>query len=147
MRNILSLKICSPLFLIGLSACELERSDNGDLDGFWQLRDVDTLATGGTCDMRDSGITWSFQGNILELRSTKDIKKDFMMRFRVSGDTLTLTDPYHIARDSGDVKINDPRRLMPFGVHQLEMQYRILHLNSSTMNLESDELRMYFRKY
>ena len=32
-----------------LSSCEIETSQNGDLDGFWHLEQVDTLATGGTC--------------------------------------------------------------------------------------------------
>ena len=39
-----------------LSACELEMSDNGKLDGNWQLRQTDTVSTGGICDMSRSYI-------------------------------------------------------------------------------------------
>lgn len=33
-----------------LSSCTLESSDNGDLDGYWHLESIDTLATGKTGD-------------------------------------------------------------------------------------------------
>ena len=39
-RLIFVLTIC-----MALVACDIETSGNGDLDGFWQLRQVDTLAT------------------------------------------------------------------------------------------------------
>ena len=50
MRKLLYLIITFMMII----ACDIHRSDNGDLDGFWQLKSVDTLSTGGTCDMRDS---------------------------------------------------------------------------------------------
>ncbi|MDY2692200.1 MAG: lipocalin-like domain-containing protein, partial [Prevotella sp.] len=28
-----------------VSSCDMETSDNGDFDGYWQLASVDTLAT------------------------------------------------------------------------------------------------------
>ena len=43
---LLMLMLCSAL----LNSCEVDSSDNGDLDGFWHLESVDTLATGGRCD-------------------------------------------------------------------------------------------------
>ena len=35
------------VMMLTLSSCEVETSQNGDLDGFWHLEQVDTLATGG----------------------------------------------------------------------------------------------------
>ena len=35
----------------GMQSCEIETSHNGDLDGFWHLTGVDTLATGGKRDL------------------------------------------------------------------------------------------------
>lgn len=32
--------------LLMFAACDIHTSDNGDLDGYWQLRSVDTLSTG-----------------------------------------------------------------------------------------------------
>lgn len=34
------------VMMLTLSSCEVETSQNGDLDGFWHLEQVDTLATG-----------------------------------------------------------------------------------------------------
>ena len=35
------------VMMLTLSSCEVETSQNGDLDGFWHLEEVGTLATGG----------------------------------------------------------------------------------------------------
>ena len=43
-----------------LTACKSESSNNGDLDGFWQM-------TGRP------GLTWSFQGKILEFRDVNSV--------------------------------------------------------------------------
>ena len=51
-----------------LTSCELEMTDNGALDGNWQLRQIDTLSTGGTCDMSRSYIYWAVQNHILQVR-------------------------------------------------------------------------------
>ncbi len=135
------------LLLVAVTACELEKSDNGKLDGFWQLKTVDTLATAGGCDMRYSGITWAFQGKILELRSAVNVERDYMMRFDHHGDTLTVSSPFVIARDSGDIHIDNPALLKPFGIHSTEVHFHILSLSSSAMTLESELLRLSFRKY
>ena len=42
------------IFTLAVAACEIHTSENGDLDGYWQLHKVDTLANGSSCDMRDS---------------------------------------------------------------------------------------------
>ena len=45
--------------LFSLSACEIETHDNGKLDGFWHLEKVDTIATGGVCNMSQQKAFWS----------------------------------------------------------------------------------------
>ena len=137
--------------LLLMVACDIESSDNGDLDGFWQLRSVDTLATGGTTDMRLSQITWAIQGTLLETRlaTTFDYKCDIIFHFEHTADALTLHSPYLSQRDSGDIKVEmkDIELLRPFGINKLEERFRILELNSDAMTLESDWLRLWFRKY
>jgi hypothetical protein len=48
------------VMMLTLSSCEVETSQNGDLDGFWHLEQVDTLATGGTCNFADKRVFWVF---------------------------------------------------------------------------------------
>ena len=55
------------IYIIGVMllmvGCDVESSDNGNLDGFWQMTTkTDKYAKCGAVDMRDSGLTWSFQG-------------------------------------------------------------------------------------
>ena len=71
------------IYIIGigllLTACDMESSDNGHLDGFWQMTSkTDQYAKRGAVDMRDSGITWAFQGKLLELRDVKKVHQDIL---------------------------------------------------------------------
>lgn len=49
-------------FIIGigllLTSCDIETSDNGDLDGYWHLVRVDTLATGVSSDLSETRVFW-----------------------------------------------------------------------------------------
>ena len=136
------------LFLVPLAAilclsCELETSDNGDLDGFWQLKQVDTLQ-GGTKDMRGSGVFWAVQTDLLEARIGGT---GVFFRFSNTGDSLFLSDPYVNNRDSSDIKLTDVARLHELGINELEERFRIMALDGSTMVLQSYMLRLHFRKY
>ena len=85
--------------LLMLAACDIHTSNNGDLDGYWQLRSVDTLSSGMSCDMRDSMLFWSFQGNLLHVRDNKEEKLDkVFMRFTLSDKVMTLTNPIFATR-------------------------------------------------
>ena len=67
---------------VGLAACgDVESSDNGDLDGFWLLCSVDTLGTGRTGDVRDKGLTWAFEGKLLEVRDVWKVHQDIILSF------------------------------------------------------------------
>ena len=69
-------------------ACELETSDNGDLDGFWHLVRIDTLATQGTCDMKQERIFWSFQKDLLKVDDKTGGNSSILLRFNHSGGNL-----------------------------------------------------------
>ena len=47
-----------------LTSCSSESSNNGDLDGFWVISGR-------------PGLTWSFQGKILEFRAVKKLLSTF----------------------------------------------------------------------
>ena len=141
------------IYIIGVvlltTACEFHASDNGDLDGFWQLSSVDTLATGGSADLRYEQLSWSFQGHFVELRDALDymLAGDIIGRFQHHGDSLTLSDFYFSKRDSGDIKLQHPEPLRHYGVSRLQQSFHVLQLNSSRMTLQSDSLRLNLRRY
>ena len=59
--------LLSILMLATWTSCELETSNNGALDGYWRLQQVDTLQTKGTADLSAQRLFWSVQGKILML--------------------------------------------------------------------------------
>lgn len=132
---------------VALTSCDVEFSDNGNLDGFWQLCAVDTLQTGRTGDLRDKGLTWAFEGEILEVRDVWKVHQDIAMSFSYTGQALNVYAPYLVDRENGDIRIEDENLLKPYGISSLEMNFNVKELNSDRMTLESSLLRLHFRKY
>ena len=117
-----------------LTSCDKEESANGHLDGFWQMTS-------------SPGITWAFQGHILELRDVKKVHQDIVMSFTREGDKLKLSDPYRVDRDSDDVALKDADMLIPYGISNTTTEFNIIELTSSRMVLNNDTKRLAFRKF
>ena len=133
-------------FMFCLSACELETSHNGKLDGWWLLTAVDTLQTGGHANAEAEQCTWAFQGRLLELRDVPGQLGDYLLSFAQHGDDLLLSHPYLSARDSGDIAVQTPQPLHPYGIQTLSEQFSITTINRQRMVLTSASLRLYFRR-
>ena len=129
-----------------LTSCEIEFSNNGKLDGFWQLIAVDTLATQHTSDLKTSGRTWAFQGRLLEMRDTKGGFSDLYFSFEHRGDSLFLDSPYLSDRDADDIKITDVNIVRPYGVNGLKEGFEIESLSNNKLILRSKTLRLMLRK-
>ena len=117
-----------------LTSCDKEDSANGHLDGFWQTSS-------------SPGITWAFQGHILELRDVKKVHQDIVMSFTREGDKLKLSDPYRVDRDSDDVALKDADMLIPYGISNTSTEFRISELTSSRMVLDNNTTHLEFRKF
>lgn len=120
-----------------LTGCDnWEASDNGDLDGFWLLSEP------------YAGVTWSFQGTILELRDVQGHYPDVIMSFQYGNDELVLSDPYLVDREAGDVAVDDVQGcLMPYGVFAQRQRFKVILLTSDKMILEDGDRRLNLRKY
>jgi len=130
------------------SSCDGEVVSNGDLDGFWHLRQVDTLATGGSYFMERQTVFWSVQAELLE---TRILPYDRVLyRFEHDADYLRIYEPMG-SRDytdaNADFPITEVSKLFGFGVHALDTRFRIVRLGSGDMVLEDEILRLYFEKY
>ena len=151
------------IYIIGLAllfaGCNKDNNpDNGHLEGFWQMTSALSMLSSNMAgtDMRDSGITWSFQGYILELRDVKKVNQDIVASFEHNGDELKLSKFYFVDRDEGDRLIEDTEEnvatyLMPYGINSASEQlYYIEELSSNKMVLLSKDryaIRLEFRKY
>ena len=129
-----------------LTSCEIEFSNNGKLDGFWQMIAVDTLATQHTSDLKTSGRTWAFPGRLLEMRDTKGGYSDLYFSFEHRGDSLFLDSPYLSDRDADDIKITDVNIVRPYGVNGLKEGFEIESLSNNKLILRSKTLRLMLRK-
>ena len=71
-KTFLFLATCLAMAMAATSCGDfIETSDNGDLDGYWQLSQVDTLANGVQVDMTSSKVFWGVQGKFLTMLDTR----------------------------------------------------------------------------
>jgi len=146
MRKILYILTLCVLFV----SCELETSGNKELDGYWQMSQVDTLATGGIADTREALIYWGIQGKLLQIRFSENGKylgEGLLFRFERGAYTLNLSSPIRHHLYETDEPIDDVDILKPFGIYDLEEVFSIEELNDDNMVLFNDELRLHFRRY
>lgn len=133
-----------------LSSCDLERSDNGELDGYWHLVGVDTLETGGHLDLSQQKIFWAVQAKLIHLSGSSE---EFYLRFRQTDDSVVVNQPYldnghqDNGTDGGDIPVSDASVLAPYGILHLEEPFQKEKLTGSRMILKSTALRLDFRKF
>ena len=131
------------------AGCNKDNQDNGHLEGFWQMTEMHAayFSSMEGKDMRESGLTWSFQGKLLELRDATGLQQDIVMSFEHKGGELRVYNPYFVERDSGDIKITDATPLIPYGISQTDETFQVVELSSSEMVLSSTNCSLRFRKY
>jgi hypothetical protein len=143
---------------VGLTACEVRMSGNGDFDGLWQLAAIDSLVVNHSVDMRQSGEFWAVQVHLLEVRNTKGNHGSVLFRFDLSDDSLKLRSPYY--DESGEGGVNEEelqkvtanhaamvKNLKKYGIESANQGYRIVTLDGDEMILQKEDVRLCFRKY
>lgn len=146
MRNMrkwfIMLSVLSLFFLVG---CELETTDNGDLDGYWHLEQVDSLSSQRSIDYGQARIFWSIQFKLLQLSDLEN--NSIIYNLVYDNHQLTLADPYMFDRADGDTLVTDVEVLRRYGVNALQETMKVVSLQSDRMVLESPVLRLHFKKY
>jgi hypothetical protein len=137
------------LFLtcILIAACDLEVLDNGKMDGNWQLRQIDTLASKGVCDMTHSYIYWGIQDELLQVRDIDNSNQRIFFHYNKLGDSLTIHSPYLAITKNELEPVEDIEILLPLGITSTEDHFYIEKLNGGTMILKNECYRLHFRKY
>ena len=146
--------IIATLAIVSLASCEIETSDNGDFDGFWHLERVDTLATGGTCDLSKKRVFWGVQYKLISVYDTdKEGTFGYYLRFTQTRDKIVTKSPYKNnwhhdnGEDGGDIPVDDPTQLAPYGINNLEEEFVKEKLNGGQMILRSKTLRLKFKRF
>lgn len=147
MRQFLHLIIMCMVALIFAVSCELEKSDNGNLDGYWQWTLIDTIATGGTCNMKESLIFWGVESDILEIFNNKTNNENIIFRFKHNGDTLILSNPIIDIRDSSDIIMTNYSLLENYGIYDIPETLFIDFYGSNHITFSNRLFHLYLRKY
>ena len=146
MKKLLSILALSILMV----SCELETSGNKELDGYWQMEQVDTLSTGGVADTRESLVFWGIQGKLLQIRYSEGgnyLGEGLFFRFSREDSYLRLYSPVFHHLYETDEPIEDVEILKPFGIFNLEEVFYLEVLNDDALVVSNDQLRLYFRRY
>lgn len=138
-------------FLFLLTACTLERSANGDLDGYWHLVEADTLGIGDgqehVCDFSQHLVFWAFQNRLMMTVDQGDgAYATLLYRFAHTGDSLIVSEPRFDDREQGDSLCRDTTLLRHYGIQNLREAFYIQALSSARMELRSKDLLLKFRK-
>lgn len=140
--------------LASFSSCELESSKNGDLDGFWHLESIDSLASGSTVDLSRQHIFWGVEHKLIAVRESDYGKSSFYFRFAQTSDSLKVTEVYlnHGHQDNGDDGGDIPQEsvtddLRYYGVNAIPEGFVKEALDGSKMILRSKTLRLRFKKF
>lgn len=133
------------LMVFLFASCEFEMSDNGDLDGLWQMTEMQETGKEAV-DMRETGITWGFNFKLLEIRD-KSMGYGYLCRFEHKDGHLRVYEPREQKHMEYDRLITDPVILNPLGLYTTDEDFQIEALTSSCMILVSEKTRLKFRKY
>ena len=133
------------LSLIFLYGCDLETTNNGDLDGYWHLEQVDSLLSQRSVDYGQNKIFWSVQFELLQLSNLED--NTIIYKLVYDNRQLTLANPCMFDRADGDTLVTNVEVLRPYGVNPLQESFKVVNLESRKMILESPVLRLHFKKY
>lgn len=151
--NLLSKISCAFLVAYTFLSCEIERSDNGKLDGFWHLESVDSLENGHQADYTHRRAFWGIENKLLYAYDA-DLLVNYYCRFTQTQDSVIITKVYldHGHQDNGidggDLPVdavNDSLRY--YGINHLPEHYLKERLDGSKMILKSKQLRLYFRRF
>lgn len=85
--------ILSIVCLLMMTACDVETSDNGDLDGFWHLQRIESLTNGTTSEsiILNQRVFWSVQSSLVQLWNLQD--QPIICQFTYEKDVRHLSIP------------------------------------------------------
>lgn len=142
------------IFLLLLTGCSIETSNNGKLDGRWQLMELSYLdGSNRTVKTKEQLIFWDIQYKLISIHCMtgklhESLTEESLCRFTFTGDSLKLFDFYRHYREA-DQKIDDPLTtyFQKTGINGIKANFAVLHLDSKTMLLQSDYAKLSFRKF
>lgn len=145
--NIIILFFANIILCMTLSSCDLEISDNGDLDGYWQLTKVDSIESGTITSMKGSNIFWAIQADVLQVRNINYHNRKILFRFTNKNGQLNIYNPLLEINKDERVEVTNDSILKPLYIQSANETFTIDQLTNSNMILSNNMLRIYFKKH
>lgn len=148
-RHWLLLMLMALMMPFVFGSCELETSNNGDLDGRWYLREVEHWREGRVEEVKEQRIFWSFQVRLADLRNVERQTSVFCRFDHKPDGTLRLHNFYLNDHNNSDPAMNDSTAvlLQYVKVKSMDETYYVEALNSKSMVLSNDSVRLRFIRY
>ena len=134
------------LLFVCFTSCSIETDGTGGLEGYWHLVKVDTVETGGSTDLSEQLLFWSFQVHLMETNDRDGKYRSMLFRFERNESLLRLYEPRLNDAAAGDPLTDDLSYLTPFGINATEDSFTIEQSSNSRMTLYNGILRLYFKK-
>ena len=139
------------MVLASIFSCS-KMSSNGELDGQWQLMEINTKASelDPTYTLSESKkndrVYWSFHLDLMMVQGTVKTPRVFA-RFNHAEQFLDITSIYKNSRNQ-DSLITDPNStlLEPIGIHGNAEKFKVEKLNSKQMVLTTNFKQLVFKK-
>lgn len=149
MRNLICIIVLS-LSLIGIVSCGdlVDTSDNGKLDGYWLLSQVDSIGSGQVAKVVSDRKFLSVQGTFVQMED-RDDGTQYIFRFTFVSDTLRLSDARRIDRNEpnpSDPVVLSVDILRPYGINSLTPEYKVETLTGSRLVMSDGVVRLHYRK-
>lgn len=129
---------CSSLSFI---ACG-DVPDNGELDGMWHLRTVESLSDSQVRDVKEERVYYSVQQRLITLKRAG--YTPYIGRFTHSADSLFLHDFVVFQREDS---IATAVALTPFYLDGIVSRYAVQELDNDKMILRSSVYELTFKKF
>lgn len=141
--------IIAAISCFATTSCTIERSNNWRLDGYWHLGMIDTLQTGGVLDLSQKRLFWAFQVRLLQVVDRDGVLDSYLFYFDYTkkGKTLQVHHPRVYDKVAGDPVVEDQSVYKEYGINALSEPFEIKELTSSSLVLESDKLRLRFKRF
>ncbi len=122
---------------------------NGDLDGMWHLRTVETLANNSVENIKKRCVYYSIQQNLITVKrlcepNSAEKYKQHIGRFIHTGDSLILHD-FRVFQDESVIATSED--LAPFYLDGTVSRYAIKKLESDEMVLRTESREFTFKKF
>lgn len=139
---------------VSLTSCSLETdtvSGDGNIEGFWHLELIETLAADSisepvVTDCSKLRLFWAIQHKLLVLTDKDGNYKVLNCRFTVGGGQLTITEVYEASTERVDTPTDDLSLLAPYGITRLNPTFSYT-LSGSHLTLTDGNTRLYLKRF